>query len=60
MTELQRLIEEKADVKLVERKLTKLNALESECIKAIDEIVTQLDNDDLAESEIEHWEDVQA
>ena len=60
MTELQRLIEEKADVKLVERKLTKLNAVESECIKAIDEVVTQLDNDDLAESEIEHWEDVRA
>ena len=54
MTELQRLISGNADVKLVERKLDKLNSLETECIKAIDEIVTQVDNDELAENEMEH------
>ena len=53
MRELERLIEENADVTMVERKLTKLNAVESECIKAIDEIVTQVDNDDLAENEMQ-------
>ena len=60
MTELQRLIEEEVEVKLVERKLAKLNAVEGEYIKAIDEIVAQVDNDDLAEREMEHWEEIRA
>ncbi|XP_028408802.1 uncharacterized protein LOC114531378 [Dendronephthya gigantea] len=60
MTELQRLIRDEADIKLVERKLIKLNAIESKWIKAIDETVMQLDNDELAENEMEQWEDVRA
>ena len=47
-------------VKRVERQLVKLNDIESECRKAVEEIVTQIEDDELAANEIEKWEDVRA
>ena len=60
MTELHRLIYKNADVKRVERQLVKLNNIESKCRKAVEEIVTQIENDELVGNEIEKWEDVHA
>ena len=59
MTELHRLIYKNADVKRVERQLVKLNNIKSKCRKAVEEIVTQIE-DELAGNEIEKWEDVHA
>lgn len=39
MTELDRLIQSKADMKRVERQLAKLNGLQSECLRVVEEIV---------------------
>ena len=55
MRELQRLVSENADVKLLEQKLNKLNSVKTECIKAIHEIVTQVDNAKLAMNKWSIW-----
>ena len=60
MSEIDRLIQNKAEVKRVERQLTKINDLESEIIKAVDEVVTSINDDDLADEAIEQWEEVRA
>jgi cell fate (sporulation/competence/biofilm development) regulator YlbF (YheA/YmcA/DUF963 family) len=60
MTEIDRLIHSNAEVNRVERQLTKLTEFESEIVKAVNEVVTNIDDDDLAEEAIEQWEEIRA
>ena len=60
MSELDRLIQSKYDVKRVERQLTKLNELQTECLRVVEEIVAILDDEEQVQFEIEKWEDIRA
>ena len=58
--EIDRLIHSNAAANRVERQLTKLTEFESEIVKVVNEVVTNIDDDDLAEEAIEQWEEIRA